>query len=724
MNEPPREGSTVSPPVRRAVLSPRGGELRLEAGVRPLLGDGEVLIATAFSVVSAGTERAKLELAGKGLLGKARSRPELVREVLDKARREGVGATLRAVRRRLGEAVPLGYSSAGTVIAVGARVDDVAPGDRVAAGGGGYALHADIVAVPKNLTARVPEGVELDAAAFATLGAVAMHGFRLSGAAVGETVAVVGLGLVGLLAGSVARAAGCTVVGVDVRPVALERARAAGLHAAALPDDAEAAVTAASAGRGADTILICAASSDNAPVVLAGRLARDRARVVVVGDVPVVAPRDTYFAKELELVVSRSYGPGRYDPRYEEGGHDYPAGYVRWTERRNLEAFLGLVAEGRIDPLSLVTDRFPFERAPEAYAALGSTAGAVVLLEYPGLVTAPPAVERSRPPTTATRRSGRPRVGVIGTGSFAERILIPAIDAAGAELASVASVQGRPSAAGGASLEASLEASPESLIASGLDAVFVATRHDSHARLAAAALRAGVPVFVEKPLALSHDELQEVVDAWTAAGVPAMVGFNRRYATAAAEVRAGLAGRSGPAVLSIRVNAGALPADHWTLDLDAGGGRILGEVCHFVDLAVDLLGADPVEVSAAGVRSGAAPQAAEDLVATLRFADGSIATVAYTALGDPGLGKERIEAFAGGEAWVVEDWRSLTHATGGRASTKRADGDKGHAAEVAAFLGAVREGGGLEDAFGRAVASTRATLAVVESLALGAPVEL
>ena len=696
--------------------------MRLESGVPPLLGPGEVLIATAFSLVSPGTERAKLDLAGKSLLGKARSRPELVSEVLDKARREGVGATLRAVRRRLGESMPLGYSSAGTVVAIGARVDDLAPGDRVAAGGGGYALHADVVAVPKNLAARVPDGVPLDAAAFATLGAVAMHGFRLSGAAVGETVAVVGLGLVGLLAGAVARAAGCTVVGVDVRADAIERARAGDFQAVALPDAAEATVISASDGRGADAVLICAASADNAPVVLAGRLARDRARVVVVGDVPVDAPRETYFGKELELVVSRSYGPGRYDPQYEEAGHDYPAGYVRWTERRNLEGFLRLVADGLVDPLALVTHRFPFERAPEAYATLGSTPGSVVLLEYPPLAATPVASPRERGGSRAPspRRSGRPRVGVIGTGSFAERILIPAIRAAGADLASVASAQGRPSAIA----EATLETSPETLIASGLDAVFVATRHDSHAGLAAAALRAGIPVFVEKPLALTHAELQEVGEAWASAGVPAMVGFNRRHAAAAAEVRAGLSRRSGPAVVAIRVNAGSVAPGHWTLDLDVGGGRILGEVCHFVDLAADLLDADPVEVSATAARSGAAPQASEDLVATVRFSDGSVATVAYTAHGDSGVGKERVEAFAGGEAWLIDDWRSITHSSGGRARTRRADGDKGHARGVAAFLAAVREGQGLEPEFRRAMATTRATLAVVEALSLGAPVEL
>lgn len=724
MTTPPHDESSTPADVRRVVLAPRGGEVTVERGSPPMLGPGEVLIRTAFSVVSPGTERSKLELASKGLIGKAWSRPELVRQVMDKARREGPAATIRAVRRRLGESMPLGYSSAGTVLAVGSRVDDVLPGDRVAAGGGGYALHADVVAVPKHLVARVPDEVPLDAAALATLGSVAMHGFRLARASVGETVAVVGLGVMGLLAGAVARAAGCRVIGVDVRPEALDRARAQGFATAVAPGEASASVLEATGGHGADAVLLTAASNDNAPVVLAGEIARDRARVVVVGDVPVQAPRELYYGKELELVVSRSYGPGRYDAAYEEGGHDYPIGYVRWTERRNAEAFLGLLAGGALDAGALVTHRFPVDRAPEAYDVLTSTPGSVVLLEYGEAVRPRSAPSRVRPPAGspagASGASGAaPRVGLIGTGSFAERILVPAIGAAGGSVVSVASAQGRP---GREIAGASLAASPEAVLEAGLDAVFIATRHDSHAGLAAAALRAGLPVFVEKPLALSREELDDVVAAWSSASVPAMVGFNRRHARLAGEVRAGLTRRSGPAVVSIRVNAGAPQPAHWVADLEVGGGRILGELCHFVDLAADLLGADAVEVHAAATR-GPAPQAAEDLAVTIRTEDGSVASILYTALGDLALGKERVEAFAGGESWTIGDWRSLIHVAGGRRTQTKAGGDKGHAAEVAAFLDAVRRGEGLEDSFRRDVASTLATLAVIESLSTGLPVE-
>lgn len=707
----------VAASVRRVVLRPRGGDVEVERAAAPVLGDGEVLIRTAFSVVSPGTERSKLELAGKGLLGKARSRPELVREVLDKARREGPAATLRAVRRRLGESVPLGYSSAGTVLATGRRVDGVSPGDRVAAGGSGYALHADVVAVPKNLVAKVPDGVSLDAAAFATLGSVALHGVRLAGVGIGETVVVVGLGVVGLLAGLLARAAGCRVLGVDLRAEALDRARKAGLDDAVFPSEADESVRAMSGGLGADAVLLCAAASDDAPVVLAGRVARDRARVVVVGDVPVHAPRDLYFSKELEIVVSRSYGPGRYDPSYEEGGHDYPAGYVRWTERRNFEAFLRLLEEGTLDAASLVTHRFPVADAPEAYRVLTSTPGSVVLLEYgeaPRPVAEPAPRRRAVP-----GKAGSLRVGLIGGGSFAERVLVPAIRDAGADVTAIVSTRGRTTA-GLASVP--LEGDVESLLGSRPDAVFIATRHDSHARLTTMMLEAGVPVFVEKPLALSAEELDAIVAAWSSAAVPAMVGFNRAHASLAAEVRAGLNRRHGPGAVAIRVNAGALPEGHWSRDLDVGGGRILGELCHFVDLAGFLLGAEPVEVFAQGTRTGAAPQAIEDVAVSIRYGEGSLATLAYTALGDVSLGKERVEAFAGGEAWAIDDWRSLTHVAGGRSRTRRGPGDKGHAAEVAEFLRALRAGDGLDGPFLRAVATTRATLAIVESLSLGIPV--
>lgn len=706
-------------PVRRVVLSPKGAKVEVELGHAPALGPGEVLIQTAFSVVSPGTERSKLELSRKTLVGKARSRPDLVRQTLDKVRQEGLSATMRAVRRKLGESIALGYSLSGEVLAVGERVEGLRPGDLVAAGGGGYALHADVVVVPENLVVRVPDGAALDAAAFATIGAVSMHGFRLGKTEVGEVVAVVGLGLIGLLAGAIAKAAGCRVIGIDLRPEALERALTMGFDdAVPAGDDAARRVDAASRGRGADAVLLCASSSSNAPVLLAGEIARDRARVVVVGDIPVEGPREVFFRKELELVVSRSYGPGRYDPAYEEKGQDYPVGYVRWTQRRNMEAFVDLVAAGGMDVLGTVTHRFPVEKADDAYATLETTAGAVVLLEYP-------AEERRAPAPVTAPAPARPgarilRVGLVGTGSFASRVLVPAIASdEGAAIAAVAALQGRPPSIDGARHAASPQevfADPE------VHAVFVATRHDSHSELAAAALAAGKAVFVEKPLALSHQELDAVVATRAGSSGPLMTGFNRRHAPFTERLRS-LTASGAPAVIYARVNAGPLPPDHWTKDLDVGGGRILGEMCHFVDLVTYLAGSAPTTVAAQAVAGGSA-QAAQDVVATISFADGSVATVLYTAVGDPASGKERIEVFCGGRTGIIDDWRTLTLVSGGRSAEEKGRMDKGHAAEVASFLKAVRDGASLADSFARDVQSTRATLAVVESLATGLPVAL
>ncbi|MDQ4123990.1 MAG: bi-domain-containing oxidoreductase [Actinomycetota bacterium] len=713
------EAEMLPSSVRRVVLSPKGAKVEVEAGRAPVLGPGDVMIRTMFSVVSPGTERTKLELSRKSLIGKARSRPDLVRQTLDKIRSEGLGATVGAVRRKLGESIALGYSMAGEVMAVGERVEGLRPGDVVAAGGGA-ALHADVVVVPQSLVVRVPPGVPADAAAFSTLGAVSMHGFRLAGTQVGEVVVVVGLGLIGLLAGAIAKAAGCRVIGVDLRDEALTRARRLGFDDAVRPDEAPARTSKASRGRGADAVLLCAASKSNAPVLLAGEVARDKARVVFVGDVPVEVPRDVMFAKELEIVVSRSYGPGRYDPEYEEKGHDYPIGYVRWTEQRNMEAFVDLLAAGELDALATVTHRFPVQDAGQAYATLEDTVGSVVLLEYPPLERAPrtdPTPSRKPPRSPATKTL---RVGLIGTGSFASRILVPAITSDDrSEIAVVASLQGRPPALDGARHASSPE---EVLEDPDVHVVFVATRHDSHAGLAAAALRAGKSVFVEKPLALTRAEVDAVVDAWDASRGSLMAGFNRRHAPFTRAIVESVV-RGEPAVVHVRVNAGPLPPDHWTKDLDVGGGRVVGEMCHFVDLASHLAGSRAVSVFAHAV-AGTSPQGSEDVVATISYANGSVASIVYAAGGDPSTGKERVEVFCGGRTAVVDDWRALSISGQGTKVDEKGAQDKGHAAEVKLFLSEVRAASSLADSFRRDVDSSVATLAVVESLATGLPVEL
>ena len=710
--------------MKQVAQRPRDGRIAVVDAPAPNLRPGWLLVRTRCSLISAGTERRKLELGEKGLVGKARARPDLVRKAAERARSEGVRTAVAVARDRLDALSPLGYSSAGEVVRLGAGVEGLAPGDLVACGGGGWANHAELVCVPRNLVAALPAGVAPEQAAYATLGAIALHGLRRSEAVVGERVGVIGLGLVGQLAARLARAAGCEVIGIDLDADAVELARRAGVRAFRRDEPTlEAGVAGATGGLGLDAVLLCAAGTSSDPLALAARLARDRGRLVVVGDVPIEADRTLLYDKELELRLSRSYGPGRYDRDYEERGRDLPAGHVRWTEQRNLEAFLALVAAGRLDPGELTTHRFPVERAEEAYAALREGGGGDrafgVLLDYPAV-----------PAPAAPRPAGRPRVavtggiGLIGGGAFARATLLPGLQRLGAPLAAVATEGGLTAADVAARFGfRRAAASAEEVIADeDVAAVVIATRHGSHASLAAAALRAGKAVLVEKPLALTAEELADVEEA-AATGAPLMVGFNRRFAPLAVRLREGLAG-APERVLSVRVNAGPLPPEHWLHDPEDGGGRLLGEGCHFVDLLAWLAEAPPLSVHAVAVAQPQRPLECSDaFTAVLRFADGAVGSLVYTGGGDSHLPKERVEAFGGGLAAVLDDFKRLELHRDGRRSVTSGRQDKGHRAELERFVAA---------AFGRAeapplrsyLASTRATLALAESLRSGLPVEL
>lgn len=713
--------------MRQVAQRPRDGRIDVVDAPPPMLRPGWVLAANRFSLISAGTERSKLDLGSKNLVQKARARPDLVRTVVDKARVEGVRSTVGAVRERLGAYAELGYSSAGVVVAVGEGVDGLAPGDEVALAGAGFANHAELVCCPSNLVARVPAGVSLEAASYATVGAIALHGVRQAEAAVGERVGVIGLGLVGQLALRILRAAGCEAVGIDPDPTAVELARSCGAHAFARDAAGlEHAVAEVSEGLGLDSVVICAAARSADPVELACRLVRDRGRLVVVGDVLVAADRALLYEKEIELRLSRSYGPGRYDRDYEERGRDLPAGYVRWTEQRNLAAFLGLIAAGSLDPSSLTTHRFPLAEADAAYAALrGETDRRPfgILLEYP-LETAP--LPRRRPASTVhvPGSGGAIRVGLIGAGSFARGTILPALRAGGARLELVATAGGLSAAdVAGRFGFAGTAATAEDVVADdAVDAIVIATRHSEHARLAAAALRAGKAVFCEKPLALGLAELQEVEDALTDRSV-LMVGFNRRFAPLTQRLLQEL-GVAGRRTLSVRVNAGPLPHDHWLNDAEDGGGRLLGEGCHFVDLLAHLAGSRVVSVHAVATPRFDGPvQTSDDVCATLRFENGSVGALVYTGSGDVRMPKELVEVFAGGCAAAIDDFRRLEIYRGGRRERVTSAQDKGHRAQIARFLAAAR---GTEAAPDVAtyLDSTRATLALVESLRMGSPVEL
>jgi predicted dehydrogenase/threonine dehydrogenase-like Zn-dependent dehydrogenase len=705
--------------VKQVARRLRDGRLELLEVEEPRVWPGAVSVRVGASVLSAGTERATLEVARKGLIGKARARPDQARQVIERARSEGIRSTLTLVRQRLEELGPIGYSAAGTVIEAGARSRDLSPGDRVAIAGGGFASHAEVDVVPSLLCARVPAGVSLEDAAFATLGAIAINGFRRADAELGATVAVIGLGLIGQLAGRVARAAGCRVIGVDLKPELVELAAAGGVEARE-----RSALESGSRWEGsADAVLVCAATSSSDPIELAAALARDRAPVVVVGDVAMEVPRGPFYEKELDLRLARSYGPGRYDPEYELHGLDYPIGYVRWTEQRNMAAFLQLVAERKVRPSELVTHRFPIERAEEAFEALDDPRAVAIVLDYGEGAAAEREASRTKPaarvPARPRRpRSGAPRFGLIGPGSFATSKLIPGLVDAGLQPGAVVSASGlsAESARGRFGFERA-GSDPDAVIGGEFDLVVISTRHDSHAALATRALEAAVPVYVEKPLALDWDELRSLVEAQRRSGAPLFVGFNRRHAPLAVEVRA----LPGPRLMTYRVNAGRLPGDHWTDDLDRGGGRLKGEGCHFIDFLCDQAGGDPVAVSARGFPSRPElPLAATDNFSLqISFADGGVGTVSYAADAPTGAGKERFETSAPGAFALIDDFKSGALWRGGRRRRLgRGRQDKGFAASfaaVAAVLRGEREPPAPESFF----VSTLATLAAARALETG-----
>jgi predicted dehydrogenase/threonine dehydrogenase-like Zn-dependent dehydrogenase len=707
--------------VKQVTQRPRDGVVSTIEVPRPVLDAGSVLVASFYSLLSIGTERTKLELGEKNLLQKARARPDLVRKVVERARAQGLKSTLDATRDRLAALAPMGYSAAGVVLEVGEDVDRLAPGDRVACGGEG-ANHAEVLAVPKNLVARIPDGVAFEDAAYTVVGSIALHGVRQAEVGIGEWVGIIGLGLVGQLAARIARAAGCQVVGIDVDPSAVELALKAGIRAYERDDPALVGGIASMTGRlGLDVVLLCASSASSDPLALAVEVARDRGRIVVVGETRIDVDRGPMYEKELELRMSRSYGPGRYEREYEERGRDLPAGYVRWTEQRNMQAFLELVAAGNVRPGELTTHRFPIDDAAKAYELLTEhersprTLG--VLIEYPERVVAPVRKARVAPPVR--RGAG---IGLIGAGAFARATLIPALDSAGARLVAVSSESGLTAADVAKRFAFDRAATVEEVIADpGVDAVVIATRHSSHAALVVEALKAGKAVFVEKPLALSPEELAQVEDALDSNSL-LMVGFNRRFAPLVQRLRAELEGGTD-LVLTMRVNAGPLPDDHWLHDPADGGGRLLGEGCHFVDLLATLARAAPVSAHAVAVPQPGRPIAASDTFsAHFRFQD-AVASLSYSGGGDPRMPKERLEVLGSGVSAVLDDFRKLEVWRRGKRREWRSTHDKGHLAEIAAFVAAVR-GEADPPAIDSYLVSTRMTLALALSLHSGSTVDL
>lgn len=713
--------------MRQVLQHMRTGTLELAEVPEPALRPGGILVANICSLISAGTEKMIIDFAGKSLLGKAQDRPDLVRQTFDKIRKDGLAPTVQTVFSRLDQPVALGYSCAGIVEEVGADAGEFTRGQRVACAGMGYASHADVVFVPKNLAVPIPQAVSFEDASYVTLGAIALQGVRVADLRLGETVAVIGLGLLGQLSVQILKANGCLVIGIDLDPHKVSLAIELGADAAvSRTDNVRTAVDRLTGGVGVDAVVITAATDSNDPIELAGEISRDRARVSVVGAVKMDIPRKVYYEKELELRLSRSYGPGRYDPLYEEKGRDYPIAYVRWTERRNMSEFLRLVSSGAVSPARLTTHRFPIRSAQDAYGVVTGKAAqpfSGVVLEYEQERNRVQRVEFSRPKPFVASTVG---IGFIGAGNFARAVLLPAFKRRkNAALVGLATENGATAHSAGRAFGFSYATTDvEQLLADDLvHAVVIATRHGSHARLVADALGAGKAVLVEKPLALDEVGLASILAVGHDSRPLLAVGFNRRFSRLSMALKSAM-GPSDVLAINYRVNAGPVSADSWLHDPDEGGGRIIGEVCHFIDLLQFLTDDIPVAVHA--VSAGGPTARLHDTVGiTLKFARGSVATVSYYAIGDKSFSKERIEASAGGTIGVLEDFRELVISKGGRQKRTRLYAqDKGYEGEIDAFLRAVTEGGPAPIPLESLVATTRATFAIEESLRTGQPVAL
>ena len=685
--------------MKQILQNLRSGKTEIADVPCPAASAGRLLIATSRSLVSAGTERMLVDFGKAGLIDKARQQPDKVRMVLDKVRTDGLLPTIEAVQGKLDQPIALGYCNVGRVIEAGRGVADFKAGERVVSNG----AHAEVVNVPVNLCAKIPSAVGDDAAAFTVLGAIALQGIRLVAPTLGECVVVTGLGLIGLITVQLLRAHGCRVFGIDLDPTRLTLARQFGAETFDISSGANpvAASESFSRGRGVDAVIVTASSQSSEPMHQAALMCRQRGRIVLVGVTGLELSRADFFKKELTFQVSCSYGPGRYDPNYEEKGHDYPVGFVRWTEQRNFEAVLDMMADGRLNVTPLISHRFAIADAQAAYGLLsGGEPSLGILLDYALGDTAQTSALRRATVTlaqTGTAIKGEPAVSFIGSGNYAGRVLVPAFKKAGAQLQTVVSAGGVNGLHYGRKYGFA-QASTDPVAVMGdqtTNAVVIATRHDTHARFVLEALRAGKHVFVEKPLCLTKAELAEIEAAIAAyPGQRLMVGFNRRFAPHVVKMKQLLATVSEPKSLVMTVNAGAIPADHWAQDLNVGGGRIVGEACHFIDLLRHLAGAPVIESSAIALGRGAGGAPTSDKAQlTLKFADGSVGTIHYLANGHKGFAKERLEVFGGGKILQLDNFMKLKgwgfEGFNGLSLWRQ---DKGTQGCVAAFLGAIKTG--------------------------------
>lgn len=710
--------------MKQLIQNFKTGDLYIDDVPMPSVSRGMVLVENEFSLISAGTERGTVKVAQASLLGKAKQRPDLVAQVMQNIKKEGLAATLTKVRTKLDSLKALGYSTSGVVLASLDKNGIFKPGDRVACAGQDYASHAEVVAVPQNLVAKIPDNVTTSEAAFTTLGSIAMQGVRQAEPNVGEKICVIGLGLLGQITCQILKANGCAVFGIDLSDSLVKLANETSATMALNRNDANllAACENFTRGYGFDSVIITAAAPTNDPIELSAEIIRKKGKVVVVGAVKMDIPRDPHFyRKELDLRMSCSYGPGRYDVNYEENSSDYPFAYVRWTEQRNMEAFLDLLSRKSIDVNPLITHIFDITEAEKAYdIVLGKTKEhhIGILLKYsdnPG--------KKSTFRQISEKPLGVVNTGFIGAGSFAQSYLIPNVKLYGASLDGVVTSKGITSKNVADKFGFNFCSSDKDDVfkKEEINTVFIATPHSSHSALVVKALQSGKNVFVEKPLAINEDQLNSVISAKNEFDKPLMVGFNRRFAPVSETIKRAFASLNEPLVINIRVNAGLIPKEHWTQQPEIGGGRIIGEACHFIDLMQYFTGSEPVKVYAEAINTENSKITSEDNIAiVVKFADGSVGNLTYLANGDKSMPKERIEVFGGGNIGVINDFRDGTLYQNGKVTRLKSHG-KGHKEEVTAFLDGVKRGNDSPISFRSICLTTITTFKILDSISTGLP---
>lgn len=713
--------------MKQLIQNFKTGKLYVDDVPLPSISEGMVLVENQYSLISSGTEKGTVKVAKANLLGKAKQRPDLVAQVLQNIKKEGLSATLNKVKTKLDSLKALGYSTAGTVLASLDTNGNFQPGDRVACAGQDYASHAEVVAIPQNLCVKIPENVSFEQASFTTLGAIALQGVRQASPLVGEKVCVIGLGLLGQLTGQLLKANGCDVFGVDLSERMITLANEISVHKALHRNNPNLLSVCENFtnGQGFDSIIITAAAPTNDPIILSTEICRKKGKIIVVGAVKMDVPRDPYFyRKELELKISCSYGPGRYDVNYEELGNDYPFAYVRWTEQRNMEAFLGMISKGLINVNPLISHTFGIEQAEEAYEiVLGKNPQPHIgiLLKYE---------QNDKKTNTSINIKNEPinkiNVGFIGAGSFAQSYLIPYVKSFGASLDTVVTSKGITSKNVGNKFgfnNCSADVK-DVFLKNEINTVFVATPHSSHADLVIESLKAKKNVFVEKPLAVSEEELRRIIEIKQASNHSLMVGFNRRFAPVCQEIKKQLGETGEPFVINIRVNAGFIPKDHWTQIPEIGAGRIIGEMCHFIDLLQYFTNSEPIKVYADCISSNNQKIKQDDNIGILiKFKDGSIGNLTYVANGDKGLPKEHIEIFSAGKTAIINDFRNGILYKNNKSKTIKLSG-KGHQQEVQAFLNSLNEGKDSPIDFKSICLTTLTTFKIIDSLKTGLPQEI